>query len=151
MPKSPTLNPSARTWTVEVTFKADASDGVLLADGGASFGYCLALKDGQPVFTVVGQKRQTRVAAKDKVTGAWTTVRATITPEALLLAVNGAPPVREPLKSPLSREPREALQIGNDLGSAVMSDQKLPPFRGLIESVRIYSGKAPAQAAQVAQ
>jgi arylsulfatase A-like enzyme len=33
VPKSPSLNPSVRSWTVEVVFKADAPDGILVAHG----------------------------------------------------------------------------------------------------------------------
>ena len=41
-----------------------AEDGKpIIAHGGVSFGYCLSLEAGKPVFTVVSQKRQTRVAA----------------------------------------------------------------------------------------
>ncbi len=102
MPKSPSLNPAVSSWTVEVAFKADAPDGVLLAQGGARLGYCLALEGGKPVFTVVGQRRQTRVAAAEVETvGVWTTVRADITPQAVSLAVDGAPPVREAPSSSL--------------------------------------------------
>jgi hypothetical protein len=144
VPKSPSLNPSVWSWTVEVTFKADAPDGILVAHGGAVLGYCLALEGGKPVFTVVGQKAQTRVAAADTATAAWTTVRAEITLQALSLAVNGAPPVSAPLKGSIAKEPNDALQIGDDLGSIVFQGNKPPAFRGLIESVRIYSGKAPS-------
>jgi hypothetical protein len=143
VPKSPSLNPSVPNWTVEVVFKAGAPDGILVAHGGGTFGYCLALEEGKPVFTVVAQRKQTRVAAADKAMGAWTSVRADITPEALLLAVNGAPPVRAPLESSISKAPSDALQIGDDLGSPVLGEKKPPAFTGLIESVRIYSGKAP--------
>jgi arylsulfatase A-like enzyme len=143
VPKTPSLNPSVPNWTVEVVFKADQPDGILVAHGGATFGYCLALEGGKPVFTVVGQGEPTRVAAADKVTGAWTTVRADILPKALSLAVNGAPSVREPIKGGISKNPKNGLQIGDDLGSAVLGDHKPPAFRGLIESVRIYSGQAP--------
>ncbi len=143
VPKTPSLNPAVPSWTVEVVFKADAPDGILVAHGGATFGYCLALEGGQPVFTVVAQGEPTRVAAADKVIGAWTTVRADILPKALSLAVNGAPAGREPLKGGISKAPSNGLQIGDDLGSAVLGDHKPPAFRGLIESVRIYSGQAP--------
>jgi arylsulfatase A-like enzyme len=146
VPKSPSLNPAVQSWTVEATFQADADapDAVVLADGGANFGYCLSLEGGVPVFTVASQKTQTRVVAGDKAGAAWTTVRATITPEAVLLAVNGAPPVREPLRAAISKEPNESLQIGDDLGSAVLGEKKPPAFKGLIESVRIYNGDATA-------
>ena len=141
--KSPSLNPAMRNWSVEVVFKTDAPDGILVAHGGALEGYCLALEGGKLAFTVVGQRRQTRVIAAEKATGTWTTVRADIAPNALSLTVDGAPPVREPLQGNIAREPNDALQIGDDLGSAVLGKGKPPAFRGLIESVRIYSGKAP--------
>ena len=143
VPKSPNLNPAMRNWTVEVVFKTDAPDGILVAHGGALFGYCLALEGGKPVFTLVGQRQQTRVTAADKATGDWTSVRADITLQELSLSVNGTPPVREPLKGKIAKEPNDTLQIGDDLGSAVLGKGKPPAFRGLIESVRIYSGKAP--------
>jgi arylsulfatase A-like enzyme len=144
VPKSPSLNPALRTWTVEVVFKADAPDGILVAHGGAMFGYCLALEGGKPVFTVVGQKKQTRVASTGKAVGAWTTVRAQITLQSLSLTLNGGPPVSAPLEGSIAKEPNDGLQIGDDLGSAVLGDRKPAAFRGLIESVRIYSGKAPS-------
>jgi hypothetical protein len=50
--------------------------------------------------------------------------------------------VREPLKGGISQAPNNGLQIGDDLGSAVLGSSKPPAFRGLIESVRIYSGQA---------
>ena len=144
VPKSPSLNPARRNWTVEVIFKTDAHDGILVAHGGGMFGYCLALKGGKPVFTVVGQKQVTRVTAADTATGAWTTVRADITPKTLSLTVNGAPPVREPLKGKIAKEPSDGLQIGDDLNSVVLGKAAKPPaFKGLIESVRIYSGMEP--------
>jgi arylsulfatase A-like enzyme len=143
VPKSSSLNPAACNWTMEVVFKADAPEGIVLAYGGANFGYCLTLEDGRPVFTVVGQKQQSRVAAAEKVTGQWTTVRAEIAPEAVTLKLNDASPVSAPLKGAISKEPKEPLQIGDDLGTPVLKENKPPAFRGLIESVRIYSGKAP--------
>jgi len=143
VPKSPSLNPAVANWTVEVVFKADAPDGILVAHGGASFGYCLALEEGKPVFTVVGQKKQSQVAAPGSATGAWTTLRADISPETVSLSVNGAPPVRAPLKGRIVKEPKDTLQIGDDLGSVVLKEGKPPAFHGLIESVRIYSGTTP--------
>jgi arylsulfatase A-like enzyme len=141
VPKSSSLDPSLRSWTIEVTFKSDAPDGVLVAAGGANFGYCLALEGGRPLFTVVGQRNPTQVVAPYKTDAAWTTLRASITSDAVLLSVNGRPPIREPLRTPILKEPVEALQIGDDLGSAVLGAKKPPAFKGLIEVVRIYNGE----------
>ncbi len=143
VPKSPSLNPAMRDWTIEVVFKADAPDGILAAHGGALFGYCLALEDGKPVFTVVGGKRQSRIAIADTAMDSWTTLRATIKSRAISLEMNGTAPVQAPLSGKISKDPNDGLQIGDDLGSAVLGDRKPPPFRGLIESVRIYNGAAP--------
>ncbi len=141
--KSPSLNPSSKSWTIEATFKSDAPDGIVLAHGGQSFGYCLAVQDGHPTFTVVGQKIPTQVVVDKNVVGKWSSVRATIASEAVLLSLDNAAPVREPLKAAITKNPSEPLQIGDDLGTVVLGAKKLPAFRGLIQSVRIYDGIAP--------
>jgi Domain of unknown function (DUF4976)/Concanavalin A-like lectin/glucanases superfamily len=139
-PKSPSLNPAVSNWTIEVTFKAESDDAVVLAHGGGNFGYCLSLKDGQPLFTLVAARHQTQVAATDKVKGAWTTVRAEIGPETLSLSMDNHTAHLVPLSNRITRMPSEGLQVGDDLGTAVLGQSKPPPFKGLIESVRIYSG-----------
>jgi hypothetical protein len=53
------------------------------------------------------------------------------TPNMDRLAVNGAPPEREPLKGGISKAPNDGLQIGDDLGSLVLGTSKPPAFRGL--------------------
>lgn len=142
VPKSPSLNPALRDWTVEITFKAD-TDGVLLAYGGESFGYCLSLAGGRPVFTVVGQKKASSVVVDKSIVNQWATLRADITEKEISLSVDGAAPVHEKLAKRITREPNNSLQIGDDLGSSVLGTKKDMSFYGLIESVRIYSGTAP--------
>lgn len=143
--KSPSLNPGVQAWSVEITFKPDAPDGVLLAHGGESFGYLLGLRAGKPVFTVVADRTPSNVAAREKIGGEWTTVRAAFrtSPDKLELFVNGQLAATAPLKAALDREPNDTLQIGADLGSQVLK-VPLPKFKGLIESVRIVSGTEPA-------
>lgn len=138
--KAPSLNPGVRAWTMEVTFQADAPDGVLVAHGGDSNGYCLALCDGKPQFTLVADRELTRLAAKEKVVGQWTTLRASYDTETASLFVNGQPAGQVQLKADLRREPHDTLQIGADLGSQVLATP-LPKFQGLMESVRIVSGQ----------
>ncbi len=140
VPKSSSLNPALRKWTVEVTLKAAAPDGVILAQGGASYGYCLALEKGHPVFVVVGAKQKTKVMGSQSTGDNWITLRASFDQDSISLVCDGAAPAQAKLVSPLAKEPHETLQIGDDLGTAVMGEQKPPAFKGLISSVRIYSG-----------
>ena len=141
VPKTPSLNPAVGAWTVEVTFNADQPDGVLVGHGGASFGYCLALETGKPIFTLVGSNTPTRIEAKDSVKGKWCTVRAQYTNTEAVLEVDGVVAGRASIASPLSRQPADGLQIGADLGSFVTGKEQ-PKFVGLIESVRIYNGNS---------
>src|SRR5262249_34506859 len=48
VPKTASLNPAVAGWTVEITFKADKGDGVLMASGGQTNGWCVYLQDGRP-------------------------------------------------------------------------------------------------------
>jgi arylsulfatase A-like enzyme len=144
VPNSASLDPSGSAWTVEVTFKADKGDGVVLSRGGKSNGYCLYLEGGCPVFTVISQNKSSRIAARQAVSGAWTKVTARITAgKELVLLGEDKEVARGPLNDLIRQNPRNSMQIGADLGSAVVADRQLTPFVGQIESVRIYRGEAP--------
>lgn len=144
VPKSRSLNPAVAGWTVEAVFRADRPDGVVLACGGQTNGYCLHLEGGKPVFTVVSQNRATRVAAAQSVAGQWTRVTARITAgRELRLEIDGKPAGSARLPAFIAQEPRDGLTVGADLGSPVVSDPQPPAFTGLLESVRLYSGEAP--------
>ena len=140
--KAASLNPAVGNWCVEAKFRSDKPDGVLVADGGASFGYCLAVQGGKPTFTLVVQGERTSVAANELVTGKWTSVKAKFDEKTVSIEVDGKPAQSVPLEHPLRRNPAEGLQIGADMGSHVV-EAGLPNFDGLIESVRIYSGEVP--------
>jgi hypothetical protein len=67
---------------------------VVLADGGASMGYCLYLSHGKPAFAVRSGRGPglSTVTAKTALADGWNTVTARITPdEKLSLEVNGQP------------------------------------------------------------
>jgi arylsulfatase A-like enzyme len=140
--KSPSLNPAVGAWTVEATFKSDKPEGVILAQGGAANGYVLWLEGGQLRFTVVGGTQPTQVKSTMAVTGQWVTVRAGYDDNSIWLSVNGENPVKSQLTQPIERYPADGLQIGADLGSQILGDEH-PYFTGLVESVRLFSGKEP--------
>lgn len=145
VPKAASLNPAVPNWTVEATIRPDADglNAVILAQGGESYGYCLSLDNGVPIFTVVNRKQKTRVKGRGAIGAEWATLRAAIAPGELRLSINGGPAQRQPMPASLGKDPNESLQIGDDLGTAVLAEEKPPAFKGLVESVRIYSGALP--------
>jgi hypothetical protein len=142
VPRSPSLNPAVGAWTVETIIKPDNPTGVILAQGGASYGYVLWLEGGRLRFTVVGSAKATQVESPTVVVGNWTTIRAGYDDANVWLSVNGEPAVKSRLVQALDRFPKDGLQFGADLGSQVLGDAH-PYFTGLMESVRIYSGLEP--------
>jgi len=141
VPKSKSLNPADTAWAVEVTFKSEQPDGMILARGGKSAGYALWLQQGRPVFTVNGGSKPVSVVAKEAVTG-WVTLTGTITADRqITLAVNGEKTGEASLPQLIDRDPNDPMQIGADRGSPVV-DPVPPPFSGLIERVRVFCGPA---------
>ena len=144
VPKSPSLNPGGGAWTVEATFNAEKPDGVVLAHGGATLGYLLALEGGKPVFVVNAAHKTSRVAAKKEVSGQWVTVTARWNGKNLFLNVDGQPAGKSRLLAAPDRLPNDGLQIGTDQGSQIL-ETALPKFTGLIERVRLFSGEPPPE------
>jgi arylsulfatase A-like enzyme len=143
VPKSSSLDPAVAGWTVEAVFKAEKETGIILAHGGASNGYALHLVDGKPTLTVRVQKRPTRISASKSVVDQWVHVRAEITPDQKLrLFVDGKQEAAGELPDGL-RTPADGIDIGADMGSALLDGPAATGFVGLIESVRVYSGLAP--------
>jgi hypothetical protein len=143
--KSASLDPAVAGWTIDVTFKSDRPEGVILACGGRSQGYALYLDGGKPAFAVTANNRTSRVIATQSVGTEWVRVVARVTSRLQLrLEIDGKPAGQAPLHDYIGRQPNEGLQLGADLGSTVEA-RTLPQFVGLIEAVRLYSGEAPAE------
>ncbi|MFM1767993.1 MAG: hypothetical protein RJA22_522 [Verrucomicrobiota bacterium] len=141
VPKSPSLNPANRAWTVEVIARAEKPDGVLLARGGKTHGYALWLQDGRPGFTVVAESKATRVQAPEPLPpDAWTTLAGEITADGKIqLSLNGRVAASAPLPRLIGGDPNDGMELGTDLGSPIVNPP-LPLFTGWIESVRITAG-----------
>ena len=143
--KSPTLDPTGGPWTVEAAVKAEDPNGIILARGGVTQGYALHLVDGKPAFTVAANNTSASVTAKEPIVGAWTHLAAVLSADGkLLLYINGKLAASAPSKGFLTRDPNDVMQIGVDLGSQVLKGQESTGFRGLIESVRLFSGERSA-------
>ncbi len=145
VPNSATLNPADMSWTAEVVFRPQASDGVLLARGGQSQGYALWLRDGRPVWTVVVTNQAVAVESPEQVIG-WTTVTGVITPQRqAALYVNGKLVGKKPLPDFISTDPHDSMQIGADTGSPIVPIGS-PRFKGEMKRVTIYRGARAPQA-----
>ncbi len=143
VPRAPSLDPSVGAWTVEAVFKSDAPDGVVLARGGQTAGYCVYLQDGRPHLTVTAANRPIDIGGRQSVAGAWTTLVARITADRqIVLLVNDKQVAARKLPRFIPNDPNDSMQIGADLKSPVI-EENMPRFQGLIESVRLYSGEAP--------
>ncbi|MCX7045580.1 MAG: sulfatase-like hydrolase/transferase [Candidatus Sumerlaeota bacterium] len=143
VPKTPSLAPNVAGWTIEIAFKSEKPDGILLARGGPTMGYCLHLENGCPVFTVVSQGKASSVQAKTSITGEWRHLVARITSDKrLTLEINGQNAGEAKLHAFITKDPNDSMQIGADLKSKVLENKTPPNFVGLIESVRLFSGEA---------
>lgn len=139
--KSSSLNPTESAWTVQVVFKSEQTDGVLLARGGRSQGYALWLKEGRPAFTVITANQRVTVAGTERVSG-WTTMVGMITADKRArLQINGKVIAEAALPDFIAANPNDSMQLGADLGSPVV-EPFVPRFKGLLERVRIYSGQS---------
>jgi arylsulfatase A-like enzyme len=151
VPTTNELNPAQKPLTVGCWFKADSTEGVLMAHGGNRFGWRLELKEFGCASSILAfqvnsndprrpRAGESRVLVGVKF-GEWTHVAATIQPDGKLeLFVNGDRiDYGDPQKQFIAARPADGLSIGGDSGSQVV-DSEVPPFSGLLEDVRIYWG-----------
>ena len=80
------------------------------------------------------------MSASQNIVGQRATLVASWREGKLRLAVNGPTSNEAPLKSAISRQPNDTLQIGTDLNSKVLGTGK-PGFTGIIYYVALYSGE----------
>ncbi|MFO0909003.1 MAG: hypothetical protein U0794_11760 [Isosphaeraceae bacterium] len=119
--------------------RADAPEGVIIAQGARSTGAVLQLHGGKPALTVVTRGKVSRIQSTSPIIEALehpSLHGSAPTPRGLL--VNGQEVARGKLADTLAT-PNDAIQIGTDLGSKVDDTTAITPFRGLIERVRLFS------------
>jgi arylsulfatase A-like enzyme len=140
VPVSSSLDPSRTPFSITASVKAEA-DGVILARGGQSLGYALYIADGKPTFAYRTLSGITTIASPKTCIGEWSTVKARVSDKkTLILEVNEEQVAEAPLKDLIPRNPNDGLQIGADLGSFVLGEER-PNFRGAIESISMQMGK----------
>ncbi|MCF7669002.1 MAG: sulfatase-like hydrolase/transferase [Verrucomicrobia bacterium] len=142
IPEKQNIDPSAKTLTVGALCNPEAADGVLLAQGGESFGYSLFLQGGAPCFAVRTGGEIRQIAAGDRVASSR---RALITGVVnsdgrLRLYVDGKM-VASGEGLFIERKPADVLSIGGDTGSLVADGYgESNAFSGSMSDIRIYYG-----------
>jgi len=137
--RSASLNPAGKALSVEAWIKSEGSRGVIVAHGGGSHGYALYLQAGRPRFAVRVGGKVASVSSKRRLPRGWAHVVGVLSGERRLrIYVDGE--LAGSAESPglIAAEPREALEIGCDEGSAV-GDYRGPfAFKGLVDELVVY-------------
>ncbi len=138
------LDPSAKPLTVGAHATPQAGDGVLVAQGGESYGYALYLKDGAPVFAIRNSGELVEVRGKTKLPleKAVHIVGMLDAKGAMRLFVNAAEVAQKKGKF-LLQKPSDGLTLGQDGGSRVGAYDDAMPFQGTLRDVRLFWGALP--------
>lgn len=140
LPVANAPDPSGGPFAVKAAVRADKPDGVIVAHGGRSEGYCLFVKNGRPGFAVTAAGKPTIITADQAVAGKWVQLAAAVTADRqMTLSIDGQAAASAPLPKFITKDPNDGLTIGADEKTTVMPDSP-PPFTGLIESLQITRG-----------
>jgi outer membrane protein assembly factor BamB len=144
--KSPSLNPQGKPLTVEAWFNADRPDGVILARGGPTDGYALALRGGKPRFVVRSSQQLAAAVAKIDTIGRWTHIAGVLDENRQMhLYINGNLAASAVATKLLGTDPAQSLEVGADATTAVGSYKSPFGFTGMIDEVRIYHAALSAE------
>jgi hypothetical protein len=139
VPKSKTLNPALSAFTIEAEVRPEA-DGIILARGGQTLGFCLYIRNGKPTFTYRTGEGATTLVAPESCLNEWTKISAQLTGgKDLVLRVDGTEKARKSIELLFSRDPNDGMQIGSDEGSSVL-EKALGKFRGEMQRVQFVLG-----------
>ncbi|MCD6350626.1 MAG: DUF4976 domain-containing protein, partial [Armatimonadetes bacterium] len=146
VPRSPSLDPSMKPFTVSAVVKPEKPDGVIVARGGQSHGFALYLQEGKPAFALRSSGEMFLVAAPDQLPEGWVELTAMLTHDLrMVLYVNGKKVAEGKADWLIVADPNEGLDIGADRDTRVGPYEKDNGFVGLIDEVRIYTGEKPPQ------
>jgi len=135
------VDPSMSTLTVAARVTPEAGDGVAIAQGGASYGYALYIKNGQPRFAVrTGDKVREVKADTTIATGETAHLAGVIdADEKLHLFIDGKK-VATAKGFLIESNPADGLTVGQDGGSLVGDYDNPTPLRGKVTDVQVYLG-----------
>jgi len=126
-----------RGFTIKARFDASDPNGVILAQGGASHGYTLYLKDGRLVFLVRVAGKAVSLATTQTLTGAHEAAARLDASGAMSLTVDGAAVPGDRTAGLLTTMPTDGLDVGTDQGGLVGEYPAENRFHGAISSLVI--------------
>ncbi len=123
---------------VAVTFAYTNRDGVLVAQGGASEGYALWIKEGVPQWTVKRTDEGITVAGRDKLTPGVQTLSVIQNKKGVaVLKLGGREIARGSVGGAFVMQPNDSLSVGIDSGSPVTEYGRFNSYPDAIEPVAI--------------
>ena len=143
-PRPKTLTCANRPLSVGARCAPASGDGVLVALGGAAYGWSLAMSKGMPRFSVrsAGELKEVIGPAPLEGTGPHVICGVLDKKARLHLWVNG----EEVASAPglfIARNPSDGLDVGQDSNSRVDGREGAGPFAGKLENIRVFDGVLP--------
>ncbi len=133
--KAPSL--PHRGLTIRIEISELAPEGVLLAQGGSTEGYSLYLKEGRLIFALRHAGKRDSIQAHEPLPSGPVVVSATLAKDGAMTIKSGDQVLATGHASPLTRQPKDGLQVGRDEGGAV-GDYPAPfPFGGKLGAVTL--------------
>ncbi len=137
--KPKTLNPAGKPITVEAWVTSTKPQGVIIARGGPSEGFALALQGGRPAFMIRSKSQLSTVTGKKRIVGGWHHVVGVLDEDrSMKLYVDGQMVGEGEASGLIASDPAQGLEIGADAQTSVGEYNTDLSFTGAIDEVRLY-------------
>ncbi len=134
-------DPAARPLAIGAWINPASDTGVVVAQGGASYGYALHLNKGLPTFSVRNMDQLAEVKGKNALsTKAWVHVLGVLDGDQKLRLYIDGEQVAEAKGHAIDQSPADGLTVGGDAGSIVGDYAENNHFKGDIRDLRCYVG-----------
>ncbi len=142
-PKTSSLDPTGKPFTIEAWVTATRPQGVIVARGGPAEGFALTLEGGQPTFHVRADGTLTTVKGKKRIVGGWHHVAGVLADDKrMTLYVDGKSVGQATANSLIKKDPAQSLDVGAD-GLTAVGNYKSPlQLTGVVDEVRLYFAAA---------
>ncbi len=127
-----------RSFTITCDLQPEAQNGVIVAHGGKSFGYSLALIQGQLCFSVRTRADAIVTIKSDKIPDGRIDVEAVLAKDgAMTLMINGKPVAKGQAAGLISRQPQENFCVGHDDANPVNDEGGAARFKGALGKLHV--------------